>query len=103
MRVDLPAIELPAPIARAVWYTCSEALTNVSKHAPTASVSISLRDMGATVLFKVDDNGPGGADPDGWGLRGLADRAEALGGSFSVATDHCGTRITLEVPFSRKG
>ncbi len=101
--INVPAIELPAPIARAVWYTCSEALTNVSKHAPDASVSISLREIGAMIVFEVEDNGPGGADSDGWGLRGLADRAEALGGSLSVATDHCGTRITLAVPACGRG
>lgn len=101
--INVPAVDLPAPIARAVWYTCSEALTNVSKHAPAASVTISLRDIGAMIMFEVEDDGPGGADPDGWGLRGLADRAEALGGSFSVATDHCGTRITLEVPAFGRG
>jgi signal transduction histidine kinase len=98
--VDALEIDPPAPVARAVWYTCSEAIANAAKHAPGSSASITLRDHGTAVELDVEDHGPGGADPDGGGLRGLADRAAALGGSLSVSTGHSGTRISLRIPVS---
>ena len=52
----------------------------------------------AGVVATIVDNGPGGADPDGSGLRGLADRADALGGSLCVECDPAGgTRVELHV------
>lgn len=101
--VDAPVIELPAHIARAVWYTCSEAVANAAKHAPESSVTITLCERGDAIVLEIEDDGPGGADPNGWGLRGLADRAAALGGSFGVNTCHAGTRIALEIPLPGEG
>ena len=83
---------------RAIWYTCSEALTNAAKHAPDASVAISVTTTPTEIVATVADNGPGGADPRGSGLRGLADRAAALGGTFSVNSENRGTRLILALP-----
>ena len=66
-------------------------------------MSITLRDDRSFITLRVEDDGPGGADPLGSGLRGLADRAAALGGSFRVDTDDGGTRIVLCVPLSGEG
>jgi signal transduction histidine kinase len=47
------------------------------------------------------DDGAGGADPDGHGLRGLADRVEALGGTLAVDSPAGrGTRLRAEVPYT---
>jgi signal transduction histidine kinase len=51
-------------------------------------------------VIRVADDGVGGADPSGGsGLRGLADRVAAIGGTISVdSAPHRGTRITAELP-----
>ena len=67
---------------------------------PRESRSARRRDGAGTagVVATIVDNGPGGANPDGSGLRGLADRADALGGSLRVACDPAGgTRVELHV------
>jgi signal transduction histidine kinase len=47
----------------------------------------------------VEDDGAGGADPEGHGLRGLADRLEARGGRIWVESPAGGgTRVTGEIP-----
>jgi hypothetical protein len=86
--------------SRAIWYTCSEALANAAKHAPDASVFVEVTRTSTEIVATVADNGPGGADPHGSGLRGLADRAAAMGGSFSVTSGHDGTRLVLALPIA---
>ena len=52
--------------------------------------------------LEVADDGPGGADPSrGSGMRGLADRVEALGGSFEVLSPRGGgTRLLAVLPLA---
>ena len=101
-RID-SSLVVAGDVARTIWFTVSEALSNVVKHAPDATarvtVSTSRNSAGtAGVVATIVDNGPGGADPDGSGLRGLADRADALGGSLRVACDPAGgTCVELRV------
>jgi hypothetical protein len=92
-------------VRRTVWFTCSEAIANTAKHAPGARVAIeastsegpNTRDQTLDVV--VTDDGPGGADPTGGGLVGLADRAHAVGGSLAVTSPlGRGTRIQVQVP-----
>ena len=99
--VDLtvPGGRLPPAVEGAVYYVCAEALTNVAKHANATRASVAITvDHGAVVAQIVDD-GRGGADPNGSGLRGLADRVEALGGQLSV-TDRSqgGTVVMARIP-----
>ena len=101
--VNVTAAEPPGHVARAVWYTCSEALANAAKHAPGSSVEVTVEATSSELVATVIDDGPGGTNPDGSGLSGLADRAAALGGSF-IVTDHgSGTQIVLTVPLGDKG
>ena len=85
-------------VARAIWYTCSEALANAAKHAPGSAVTISVVTNATEIVTTVVDDGPGGADPGGSGLRGLADRAAALGGSLYVKSGRRGTSVALVLP-----
>ena len=82
------------------YFVCSEALTNVAKHASasTASVCVTMSDRRVTVV--VEDDGVGGANPaHGSGLRGLADRIETVGGTLHVRSEPgAGTRLTAEIP-----
>lgn len=90
--------EPPDPVARTIWFACSEAVANVEKHAPHARAWIAVEGDADPVRVAISDDGPGGADPDGRGLRGLADRALALGGRLVVTSDVHGTRIELTLP-----
>jgi signal transduction histidine kinase len=64
----------------------SEALANVQKHAAPCRVSVRVESDDRRVEVGVADDGCGGADAHGAGLRGLADRMESLGSSLAVAS-----------------
>jgi signal transduction histidine kinase len=96
---DVPPERLPSRVEETAYYVASEALANAAKHAHATTVSISVRRLEGELLVEVDDDGVGGADPDGSGLRGLADRVAALDGHLRVhSPDGKGTRITAELP-----
>jgi signal transduction histidine kinase len=94
---------LPDAVEAALYFVCSEALTNASKHARATHVTIEVRDEPERVAVAVADDGIGGASvAGGTGLRGLADRVEALGGRFEVASPRGGgTRVVADVPLDR--
>jgi signal transduction histidine kinase len=90
---------LPAPVEAALYFVCSEALANAAKHADASHVTIDVREERGQVVVTVADNGDGGAEVSrGTGLRGLADRVEALGGSFQVESSvGAGTRVVAAI------
>jgi PAS domain S-box-containing protein len=78
---------LPAPVEAAAYYVVAEALTNVAKYARASEARIDVRRDDGRVVVEVADDGVGGADASrGSGLRGLADRVEALGGRLEVSS-----------------
>ncbi|WP_007509374.1 sensor histidine kinase [Pseudofrankia sp. EUN1h] len=89
-----PEIEL------AVYYTVSEALTNVYRHAAARRTRVSVSVCGRDLVVRVVDDGRGGADiRSGRGLTGLADRVRAVGGQFAVESPPGGpTAVTATVP-----
>jgi len=91
---------LPEQVEAAAYYLVAEALANVAKHSSATRASVSVQRDNGRALVAVEDDGRGGADPaHGSGLRGLADRVEALGGSLEVASaDGRGTTIRAEIP-----
>ncbi|HEX5896307.1 MAG TPA: ATP-binding protein [Thermoleophilaceae bacterium] len=93
---------LPEDIEVAAYFVCSEALANVAKYAAASSVSVSVGARNGRVLVEVADDGAGGAVVGaGSGLRGLADRVEALGGSLRLdSPPGAGTRLTVELPLA---
>jgi signal transduction histidine kinase len=84
----------------AAYYVVSESLANVGKHAHAASATVDVARSNGQLVVEVVDDGVGGADSErGTGLRGLADRVEALGGRLRVWTPHGGgTRVRAEIP-----
>ena len=100
VRLAVPPQRLPAAIETAVYFICSEALTNVGKYAHASQADIVVGADGDLVTVLVADDGVGGADPSaGSGLKGLADRLEALGGRFRVESPAGGgTRLLAEIP-----
>ena len=84
---DIPDERLPEPVEAAAYYLIAEALTNITKYANASTVRVLIDASGTSVVVEVSDDGVGGADPAaGSGLRGLADRVEALGGSLDVVS-----------------
>src|SRR5262249_55966169 len=88
MPVELEAdirTRLPTPVEAAVYYVAAEGLTNIAKYARATSATVRVDTSNKSVVLRVGDNGAGGADPSrGSGLRGLADRVEALGGKLEL-------------------
>jgi hypothetical protein len=99
VRVTAPADRWPPAIEAAAYFVCSEALTNVAKYAQASRASVVVEVEGDRLRVGVTDDGVGGADPTGGsGLRGLADRAEALGGRLRVdSPPGRGTRVIAEI------
>ena len=92
---------LSPAVESAIYFVCAEALTNAAKHAAARRVAIEVRRHEDGVVVVVTDDGRGGADPAGSGLRGLADRVESLGGVLSVgAAPDGGTRLEARLPTS---
>ena len=97
--VELGGRRLPEPLEVAAYYLVSESLANVGKYARASAATVVVRRDGEVTVEVVDD-GVGGADTErGSGLRGLADRVEALDGRLRVwSPQGGGTRVRAEFP-----
>ncbi|KPI15794.1 integral membrane sensor signal transduction histidine kinase [Actinobacteria bacterium OV450] len=102
--VDLP--ERPAAAIEGIaYFTVSELLQNVSKHAGARCAGVEVWRTGAEpagrLLIRVSDDGRGGAGLDGGsGLAGLAERLRAVDGVFLVdSPEGKGTVVTAELPW----
>jgi signal transduction histidine kinase len=98
--LDLPEERLPEPVEAAVYYVVAETVTNIAKHARAESATVSVKLARNTAHVVITDDGIGGADPAGGsGLRGLADRIEALDGGLRIeSSPESGTRIEARIP-----
>jgi signal transduction histidine kinase len=92
-RVD-PEVEAVA------YFVCAEALANVTKHASATRAALAVHRRDGRLRIEINDDGAGGADlARGTGLRGLADRVEACGGSLSIESPPGrGTRLVAAMP-----
>jgi signal transduction histidine kinase len=94
--------ELSPAAGLAVIRTAQEALTNVRKHAPGAQVRLRLAYADGQVELDVTDTG--GTEPaledmgSGYGLVGMRERAELIGGTLETGPDGKGFRVSLRVP-----
>ena len=97
---ELPEERLAGPVEAAAYYIVAEAITNVAKYAHASHVTVSVRRSSECATVTVCDDGVGGADAaNGTGLRGLADRIEALQGQLYLdSPPERGTRISAEIP-----
>jgi signal transduction histidine kinase len=95
-----PEARFPGPVEVAAYYVVTESLTNVAKHARATRASVEVSRTDGGLFVEVIDDGVGGADSErGTGLRGLADRVEALGGRLRIWTPQGGgTRVRAEIP-----
>jgi PAS domain S-box-containing protein len=101
VEIDAPGIRLPAPIEASLYFFCSEALTNIVKHAQATRAWIRLEVTAGQYVVEVRDDGIGGAcpSPETNGLIGLNDRIGALGGTVEIISPPSGgTLLRAAVP-----
>ncbi|MEK6648310.1 MAG: histidine kinase [Actinomycetota bacterium] len=107
LTLSLSIAEVPlAPeseLAYEITKIATELLRNVAAHAAATSVSISLSCDDGLVVLKISDNGKGGADSKSsqlsrHGLRGIHERAEAIGARIAIDSDRSGTHACLAFP-----
>jgi signal transduction histidine kinase len=98
--LDVPPGRLPEPVEAAAYYLVCEAVANSTRYAHAQGVSVTVARQDGRVVVTISDDGVGGADPSaGSGLRGLADRVEALDGRLSVSSPPGGgTTIEAVIP-----
>jgi signal transduction histidine kinase len=96
---DLGDERMPEPVESAAYFVVAEALANVAKHADAKRATVSLVRREDRLEVLVVDDGHGGANPDGGGLKGLRARVEALDGTLGVASPAGGpTMLRAEFP-----
>ena len=99
-----PIAGLPAPVHSTGYRIVQEALTNVARHAHASRASVHVRRGPDAVTIEVSDDGPGAdgaASTPGNGLRGMRERAAAVGGS--VDAGHCdggGWQVRASLPLA---
>ena len=101
VRLDLSVGgRVPEQVEAAGYFVASEALANAAKHAHASEVRLAASAERGLLVLEVSDDGIGGAAAGGGsGLRGLADRVEALGGRLLVSSPPGrGTSVRAEIP-----
>ena len=91
---------LPERVEFAAYFVACEALANVAKYSRATRVTMRVWRSKGIASIEIADDGVGGADDsNGSGLRGLADRVEALDGHLAIrSTPGAGTIVTAEMP-----
>jgi signal transduction histidine kinase len=98
LSVDVPE-RPPSRVESAAYFVVAEALANAAKHAHAERLEIRIVGRGEILHLEIQDDGTGGANPNGSGLNGLRLRVEALDGSFLVTSPPGGpTTIRAEIP-----
>lgn len=98
--LELPSLRVDPGAETAAYYVVAEAITNAQKHAHASTIWVRAAVARGILRVEIVDDGDGGAAASaGFGLQGLRDRVEAIGGTFEVSSrpDH-GTRVTADIP-----
>jgi signal transduction histidine kinase len=101
IKLDVDVDErLAESVEVAAYYIVSEALANATKHSRASVTEIHVEARHGILDLRIHDDGVGGADPSrGYGLTGLTDRVEALGGTIAIASPAGeGTSLHVELP-----
>ena len=96
-------LDLPTGVPLVAYRTVQEALTNVGKHAQASKVAIDVSLASGVLSIEVSDNGCGLKAEDlakakSFGLRGLRERAETVGGWVDLSGNSAGTTLIVSVP-----
>jgi signal transduction histidine kinase len=99
VRVHATERRYPTRIESAAYFVAAEALTNIVRHAAATAADITVTSDGDNLVIAIADDGAGGADAKGSGLRGLMDRVAAVGGILTVDSPlGRGTQLTATMP-----
>jgi signal transduction histidine kinase len=103
VQVSVPEQRLEPAVEAAIYYLCAEALTNIAKHAQASQAGVRVQRRAGLVVVEIWDDGVGRADAAGGsGLRGLADRVQALQGRLRVESPPGeGTHLLAELPLNQ--
>ncbi|HTU76587.1 MAG TPA: sensor domain-containing protein [Trebonia sp.] len=98
MKVEVPVRPRPA-VEAVAYFVVAEALTNIAKHARASTARVVVEGYGypGTLNIMISDDGVGGANPNGAGLRGLADRVGGVDGRLTVESPAGGPTIIAAV------
>lgn len=104
-RTSHESMQLAPGVPLVAYRFAQEALTNVSKHAQASQVSVDVSQAGGVLSIEVTDNGRGLSGDDlakarSFGIRGLHERAETVGGWVDISSKPGGTTLILSVPLS---
>jgi signal transduction histidine kinase len=94
---------LPPEVDLAAYRIIQEALTNVTRHATASSVQVRITHGDKELSVQVNDDGRGGIPVAGNGIRGMTERAQALGGTLTVTGTSTGVRVTALLPVGERG
>jgi signal transduction histidine kinase len=99
-RSDDDLQQVPAAVDQAAFRIIQESLTNIVRHAPAAHATVRLTRRAGTLTIEVDDDGPAvSVPPDGNGIRGMRERARAVGGAVRVAVrEPSGLAVRADLP-----
>jgi signal transduction histidine kinase len=107
VKTNLPAAlpTLSIPLRQTIYRATQEALTNIQKHAHASQVTLDLSQQSGWLVLEIGDNGcgiqPGGKE--GFGLKGLKERAALLNGTFEIRPNAGGgTRFTFSAPLAEE-
>src|SRR5580692_12396491 len=97
VKCEAAKLTLPAVHESVLSMAVREAVTNVVRHAQARNCSMRLVQRNGSCHLEIEDDGRGGSQNEGNGLRGMRERVEMLGGSFT-RDSQAGTRLTITVP-----
>jgi two-component system sensor histidine kinase DesK len=90
-------MKLPAVQESVLSMAVREAVTNVVRHAHARTCTLRLEQRNGTCHLEIEDDGRGGFQAEGNGLRGMRERVEMLGGTLTRNTQ-AGTKLAITVP-----
>ncbi|CAM5454092.1 Two-component sensor histidine kinase OS=Rhodanobacter lindaniclasticus OX=75310 GN=B1991_03675 PE=4 SV=1 [Rhodanobacter lindaniclasticus] len=94
-----PPVDLPEETERAFSLILREAATNIARHAAASCAKVDFVREPASVRMCISDNGRGGIDGDGNGLRGMRERVRSLGGTLEIESPlRGGTSLLVKAP-----
>jgi signal transduction histidine kinase len=97
--IDLDGRRYSPHVESTAWFVVCEAVSNAVKHAGPAAIDVRVSEADGLLHLTIDDDGRGGIVPNGSGIRGLRDRAAAVGGRLDVTPRQpSGTRVAVELP-----
>ena len=110
LKVSESVSRVPRDLELVVFRLVQECLTNIHRHSQSKSASIRLTRGDHALTLDIEDHGRGISDERfaeiqaggaGVGIRGMRERVRQFGGTMNIASNHSGTRVTVELPLPK--